>query len=402
MHEMNHQKLVHHYLFDVAMESPQKMALVLDDQSLTYAELMVCVQRLALDMVSQGATPGQIICQFVERSVEMIVGMFSILTTGCAYCALNPADPPAQLITKIEELGSFRATSVLIHKLAREKFDTLTKSVQLSPFPIDEQLSKNFSIDDDDLARLSRIPITDSSSSYLVFTSGSTGKPKIVQHTHTSAITHIQSICDADLFRSSDQILQLASCSWVAHVLEVFSGMMTGATLVLLKPNGLLDLAYTTRTMKEKQVTGVTSSPTFSRTLIAYFKSTKSGNRCFATLRRFNTGGEYFSSRLLNHLFDARSNVVGEPLAWNLTKQLHALLPPQAMHHNAHGASECGIGIAYRVPEDSPNQTDTDSDQEMLVPAGKAVLGVTAYLVDEDLQLITAVGQVGELLYSGE
>ena len=85
-----------------------------------------------------------------------------------------------------------------------------------------------------------------------------------------------------------------------------------------------------------------------------------------------------------------------------MTKQLHTILPPQAIHHNIHGASECCVGIHYRVPRSNSDQIENNTNQETLVPAGRAVLGITAYLVDENLQLITEVGQVGELLYEGE
>lgn len=288
---MNHPILLHRCLFDVAMESPQKVALMLDDQSLTYGEFMVYVQRLALDILSEGTTTGQVICQLVERSLEMIVGIFSIVSAGCVYCALNPADPPVRLIKKIEELGSLRADFVLGHKLTQDKFATLEKSVNLSLLQIDNQLANYPSIKEDDLARLSRIQVASSSSSFVTYTSGSTGKPKVVQHTHSSAFSHIHSLRTADIFRSSEQLLQTASCSWVAHILEVLFAMTTGATLVLLKPDGLLDLAYTTKTIEEKQVTGLIFSPTFSRTLIAYLKLTKTGKQCFATLQRFNSGG---------------------------------------------------------------------------------------------------------------
>lgn len=85
-----------------------------------------------------------------------------------------------------------------------------------------------------------------------------------------------------------------------------------------------------------------------------------------------------------------------------MAKQLHAILPPQTIHRNVHGASECCTGIHYRVPRANSDQIENNTNQETLVPAGRAVCDITAYIVDENLQLITEKGQVGEILYKGE
>ncbi|CAF1052831.1 unnamed protein product [Rotaria sp. Silwood1] len=157
--------------------------------------------------------------------------------------------------------------------------------------------------------------------------------------------------------------------------------MISGATLILLKPEGNLNLAYVTKTIEKKQVTFVVFSPTFTRALVAYFGLAKTADQCFATLQRVNSGGE--------------------PLPWLLTKQLHALLPAGTVHHNIHGASECCIGISYRVPRDNSDKTENNISHEIIVPCGRPSFNMAAYLVNENLQLITEIGQLGEILYSG-
>ncbi|CAF3380461.1 unnamed protein product [Rotaria sp. Silwood1] len=67
---MNYHTCVHHGLFDIAAKWPQKVALVLDDQSITYAEMATYVQWLALDILSHDVKAGQTICQLTDRKIR--------------------------------------------------------------------------------------------------------------------------------------------------------------------------------------------------------------------------------------------------------------------------------------------------------------------------------------------
>ncbi|CAF3348281.1 unnamed protein product [Rotaria sp. Silwood1] len=91
-----------------------------------------------------------------------------------------------------------------------------------------------------------------------------------------------------------------------------------------------------------------------------------------------------------------------ELLPWTLAKQLHTLLPIQAIHYNIHGASECGIGLHYQVPRVDLNRIENKNNDQILVPSGRPGFGFRNYLVNENLQLITDSGQMGEILYGGE
>jgi non-ribosomal peptide synthetase component F len=64
---------IHHKFACQAMKSPQKLAVELDDQSLTYSELLYCVQVLSLHLINkQSVIVGEIVCQCVERSLSMV------------------------------------------------------------------------------------------------------------------------------------------------------------------------------------------------------------------------------------------------------------------------------------------------------------------------------------------
>jgi non-ribosomal peptide synthetase component F len=99
-----------------ASEQPQKVAVELDEQSLTYSEIFFYARQLAQYL---GERRGQIICQCVERSIEMIIGQMAIISTGAAYCALSPNNSPLRLVTLLKQTG---AHLVLVHTPTRNKF----------------------------------------------------------------------------------------------------------------------------------------------------------------------------------------------------------------------------------------------------------------------------------------
>ncbi|CAF5022259.1 unnamed protein product, partial [Rotaria sp. Silwood1] len=89
---------IHHEFVHQVMEHPQKVAVELDDQSLTYDELLYYVQVSSLNLLNeQRVLVGDIICQCVERSISMVIGMMAIVMAGGVYCPLSPRDPEHRL-----------------------------------------------------------------------------------------------------------------------------------------------------------------------------------------------------------------------------------------------------------------------------------------------------------------
>ncbi|CAF1591220.1 unnamed protein product, partial [Adineta steineri] len=104
---------IHHEFVYQVMKHPQKLAVELDEQSLTYCELLYYVQVLSLALVHEYLiTPGEIICQCVERSLSMVIGIMGIEMAGGVYCPLSPRDPQHRLHALVEQTQS---RLVLVH-----------------------------------------------------------------------------------------------------------------------------------------------------------------------------------------------------------------------------------------------------------------------------------------------
>ncbi|CAF1544513.1 unnamed protein product [Didymodactylos carnosus] len=114
-------KPIHEEFYDRANEYSQKLAVVLDEQTLTYSETLYYVQRLATHLIEEyHVKVGDIICQCMERSIEIVLGILSILAAGAIYCPLNPNDCAKRLFSSINEV---QAILVLVEPKTMSVFD---------------------------------------------------------------------------------------------------------------------------------------------------------------------------------------------------------------------------------------------------------------------------------------
>ncbi|UJR06582.1 hypothetical protein I4U23_010866 [Adineta vaga] len=112
-------KCIHHEFVSKAMIYSQKLAVELDEQSLTYCELLYYVQVLSLTLLNEyRVNVGDIICQCVERSISMVIGIMAIEMVGGVYCPLSPRDPKDRLYKLVEQTQSHL---ILAHWLTIEK-----------------------------------------------------------------------------------------------------------------------------------------------------------------------------------------------------------------------------------------------------------------------------------------
>ncbi|CAF4165837.1 unnamed protein product, partial [Rotaria sordida] len=112
---------IHHRFVHQVMKYSQKLAVELDDQSLTYCELLYYSQVLSWNFLNeQRVNVGEIVCQCVERSLSMVIGMMAIEMAGGVYCPLSPRDPQHRLHGLVEQTHS---RLVLVHHLTKNKFN---------------------------------------------------------------------------------------------------------------------------------------------------------------------------------------------------------------------------------------------------------------------------------------
>src|SRR6185369_15466822 len=207
-----------------AARTPDSIAVVFEDRTLTYAALDAHANRLAHHLQSLGVGPETMVGLCVERSPEMLIGLIGILKAGGAYLPLDPNYPRERLAFMLADAGC----PVLV-----------TQSALLDRLPDDAAHRQVVRLDADAsvIARQSdTAPLLDLDlrhPAYVIYTSGSTGTPKGVVVEHGGIPNLAAAQIDRFAIAAGDRVLQFASPSFDAAVSEVATTLMVGATLVL-------------------------------------------------------------------------------------------------------------------------------------------------------------------------
>jgi amino acid adenylation domain-containing protein len=240
-----------HQLFEEQVErTPDAIAVVFEEQSLTYAELNHRANQLAHYLQTLGVGPEVLVGISVERSLEMIVGLFGILKAGGAYLPLDPDYPPERLQFMLEDAQApFLITQ-------RSLLAILPPS-QATLICLDDIQTEVSQYSQDNLQnRLTGYKLAN-----VIYTSGSTGKPKGVMVEHRGllnlAIAQIQTFA----VQNHSRVLQFASFSFDACISEILMTFGSGATLCLAPKDSLLPGQPLIEYLQKNGITHVTLPP---------------------------------------------------------------------------------------------------------------------------------------------
>ncbi|MEM7552754.1 MAG: amino acid adenylation domain-containing protein, partial [Cyanobacteria bacterium P01_A01_bin.84] len=226
-----------HQLFEEQVEkTPDAVAVVFEQEQLTYEQLNQKANQLAHHLQSLGVKPEVLVGICVERSIEMVVGLLGILKAGGAYVPLDPNYPQERLNYMLED--SDVGVLVTQNSLLESFPENNARVVYLdSDHDVIEQYSKQnlyAGVGSDNLA-------------YVIYTSGSTGKPKGVLVTHKGLLNLVFWHQETFAISSSDIATQLAATAFDASAWELWPYLSAGATIHLLntetiiQPKVLLD-----------------------------------------------------------------------------------------------------------------------------------------------------------------
>ncbi|MFC5743201.1 condensation domain-containing protein, partial [Dyella tabacisoli] len=218
-----------HQLFEAQVpRSAEHAAVVYEGVSLSYAQLNAQANRLARHLRQLGVGPDVLVGLCVERSIEMIVGLYGILKAGGAYVPLDPAYPADRLATI---LADARPAVVLTQRHLRAHVPTVPG---LPVFCLDSEADTLAAYADDNLEHHTQ----PNDLAYVIYTSGSTGKPKGVGIDQQGIVNRLQWMQEAYPLTAADRVLQKTPFSFDVSVWEFFWPLLEGATLVVARPGG--------------------------------------------------------------------------------------------------------------------------------------------------------------------
>lgn len=348
--EYDFNKNIHKLFEEQVCKTPDKIAIVCNDEKLTYKELNEKANRLSRYLVNSGVNPGDIVGIMLPRSLDMIIGLIGILKAGAAYLPIDP-DYPSDRITYM--LDNSKTHTVLVndstYSILSEDYNRINLSCNL-----DSTLScDNLNLD-----------VPSSSLMYLIYTSGSTGKPKGVMLTHRNINNFILGTTNVIDFSQDKVMVSLTTICFDIFVLEIWASLTKGLCVVIANETEQKDVACFNALCLKYNVNMLQTTP----------------SRLSAFLD---------NSDELNYLSNLTDILVGgEPLPEVLLKKLKQL--SNAKIYNMYGPTETAV---WSTIKDLSN-SDT-------ITIGKPIANTTCYVLDENKNLLPTYIP-GELYIGGD
>ncbi|HEY9724954.1 MAG TPA: amino acid adenylation domain-containing protein [Chroococcales cyanobacterium] len=249
-----------HELFEIqAEQTPDAVAVVYQDQQLTYQELNIKANKLAHHLRTLGVGPEVLVGICVERSLEMVVGLLGILKAGGAYVPLDPKYPKERLA----DLLSDSQAPVL-----------LTQQPLVTRLP--EHNARVVCLDTDwkrieqESAQKPESDVAPQHLAYIIYTSGSTGKPKGVTIEHRGAVNTIIDINERFGIGSTDRVLNVCSLNFDLSVYDVFGLLATGGAIVIPEASIAPNPARWLELMQREEITVWNSAPPVMQLFMSY------------------------------------------------------------------------------------------------------------------------------------
>jgi amino acid adenylation domain-containing protein len=357
-------KCINQLFEDQVERTPDAIAVVFQEQQLTYRELNSRANQLAHYLQNLGVKPDVLVGICIERSLEMIVGLLGILKAGGAYVPLDPSYPQE----RIEYMIADAQMPVL---LTQSKWKIQEHQSQV--ICLDSDWEKIASQNSDNLA-----PINENKHvAYVIYTSGSTGKPKGVMISHQALSIFTQTIISEYQITADDRLLQFASINFDVAVEEIYPSLCTGATLVIRNDDMLSDLRTFFQACEDWLLTVINLPTAYWHDLVA--EMSIKDIPLPESLRLVLIGGE----KVLSETVRAWQKYVNQ-----LGKGDHLQLI------NAYGPTETTVSATlYRIPN-----TVTINGE---VPIGCPLAHLQTYILDPYLQPVP-IGVTGELHIGGD
>lgn len=338
-------------LFDeVVAKYGDRIAVVLDQETTTYASLQTRVNTLAGALLAAGVKAGDPVGLCTERCTDMVASMIAIMRCGASFVPFDPSYPAERLAFM------FKDTSVNVLLTQRQLKDALPAHTALTIFLEDIR----------DTDPIATTPIgEDGSAAYIMYTSGSTGQPKgvIVPQRAIIRLVRNQNYLD---FGPDISFLQLSNVSFDASTLELWGALLNGGKLVL-QPQQKPTLLEIVETIKQHNVTSVWFTAGLFNLMVDEHVEKLKG------LKHILTGGD----------------VLSVP---HVTRALRVVGPGVLI--NGYGPTENTTFTCCYVINDETSIRGG-------VPIGKALNNTTVHILNGDMKPV-GIGDKGELYAGGD
>ncbi|MEE1282891.1 MAG: amino acid adenylation domain-containing protein, partial [Acutalibacteraceae bacterium] len=335
-------------LFEEQVEkNTDNIAVVYEEEKLTYGELNSRANSLAYKLRELGVKPDDFVAVVADRSKEMIVGVMGAIKAGGAYVPIDPTYPEERIKYMLDDC---KPKAILTYIKESE----LKLEVENIPV-INLADSSNYSNETQNPERVA----TADNLAYVIYTSGTTGQPKgvmIENRCVSGLVTFYQQVFN---MTNQDRLMQYASFCFDQSVGDIFGTILNGAELHIASSALRYEIPKLGEYMVENKITAVSFTPKVIREL---------SPEKFPDLRFLDSGGEAGELNVLKQWSKGGRTVM-----------------------NAYGPTEATVNATYTLVDETTEK----------LHIGKSIVYTNAYIVNEENKLC-GIGVQGELCISGD
>ena len=344
-------KTIHEIFEEQVQKTPEKIALEFKGKKLTYRELNINSNKLAVTLREKGVKPDSVVGIMAERSMEMIIGILGILKAGGAYLPIDPDYPEERIKYMLEDS---KTAFLLIQKKLAHKAGYDCSIIEID----DETICKEAVANPENINKPEDLI-------YIIYTSGSTGKPKGTMISHRGAVNYI---CWANKVYVRGEELSFplySSISFDLTVTSIFTPLISGNKIIIYSGD---NREFPIKRVLEENKAGIVKLTPTHLQIINELNLKSPG------IKRFIVGGE--------------------DLKTALAQRIDEIYGGEIEIFNEYGPTEATVGcMIYKY---KPGK-----DLRLSVPIGVPADNVQIYILDKRLKP-AAAGVEGELYISGD
>jgi len=346
-----------HQLFEEQVEkTPDAVAVVFEEQKLTYQELNCRANQLAHYLQTLGVKPETLVGICVERSLAMVVALLGILKAGGAYVPIDPNYPAERIAYMLED----SAVPVLLTSKS-VGLDLPEHSARVVCLDSDWDTIVSYSIKNIDSG------VTPKNLAYVIYTSGSTGKPKGTMIMHTGVVNYLSWLIQAYQLTQGNGFPVNSSIAFDLTISSLYPPLLIGQKVILLPEQDEIE-ALSQLLSSHENLSLVKITPAHLQILNSLIPPEKASNQTRALM----IGGEVLPLKTVSF--------------WSNNA-------PETKVINEYGPTETVVGCCvYPV---KPEECDRE-----IVPIGRPIANTKIYILDSNNQPVP-IGVPGELHIGG-
>jgi amino acid adenylation domain-containing protein/non-ribosomal peptide synthase protein (TIGR01720 family) len=357
---------IHHRFEQNARNIPDHTAVVVENRSLTYAELNAKANQLAHYLQTLGVVPETIVGLYVERSLELAMGLLGTLKAGGAYLPLDPALPSERLHFMVQD------TQVPIILTQHHYLPALSNLRNVQIICLDAAW--------DTIAQCPATNLNSHSRSnhlaYIIYTSGSTGQPKGVAVEHRQLFNYVNGILSQLELPTGSSFAAVSTFAADLGNTSIFSAWCLGGCLHILTQERVTNPDAFAAYCSQHSIDCLKIVPSHLNALLSAATQPES-------------------------LLPRQCLILGgERLRWELVNQIQQYRP-QCQIFNHYGPTEATIGaLLYPVKKECHAENESDRWLAQTVPLGRPIANTQVYILDDYLQPVP-IGVPGEIYIGG-